>query len=216
MIKKKLKKKKTTNDLESQDKPSKKNKGGRKKLIDKELSDQQKILAELLGRKIEPKIASDIAGVSRYQLNSWIDLPKMKQEIERWEYMYAKMGVERVAMLVEELQSDIVLELRMRIKGSTESMLSENALMKLFDKTLVMTGIMTPLSEDSMTITEKRIKRAGPALLPSSTSKPRLTFDDDDDTIDVESQTETEERSIEQTKRRDMSRAETNKTEEDD
>lgn len=158
------------------DKRIKNPKAGRPTLEEKELDELQKQFAELVGRLNDSKLAAEIVGFTDYQRKRYLELPKMKEEIRKWKRVFGKIGVERMIALVDELNSDVINEMRRRVK---EGKLSEGTLMKLFNKSLFISGVVEPETSETQTLTERRGGRQ--ALTAGKEPKGPVEMGDDSD-----------------------------------
>jgi len=83
---------------------------------ERELTEAQIKFAMLLAKNIPPHIAQQQCEFSDFQRRNYIELPKLKVEIQRWKEIFALEGGEKLATMFNILQEEAIMLLRDRIK----------------------------------------------------------------------------------------------------
>jgi len=174
--------------LKSIDKKFKDARMGAPPLEERELDENQKKFAVMVGRGVPIEVAQKYCGFSDYQRKTYLDLPKVQAEIRRWKEVFGEEDAERIKQMNDMVEKTAFAELVRRIEAGS---ISESNLMKLIERALQRVSLteQSPVME-STKITEK-IKRT----LGGRQKMEAIPFDEVDT---VEGETEEIERSIEQ------------------
>src|SRR3990167_8807276 len=140
---------------ESFDKRIRNVKTGRKPLEEKELNDEQKQLAEMLGRGIDKESIKGFLNLSDYKIERYLQLPKLKEKKKRWEKVFSKKDVEKWSSLYDEVITEAFSTLRKRIR---EDKITENNLISFIRTKLAAIGLLASQQEDTTRLTEKRTR----------------------------------------------------------
>lgn len=141
---------------------------------DRELTDEQKKFAMLLARNVPYDIAQEKCSFSDYQRRSYLQLPKMQEEIKKWQEVFAKDETERLISLWNKVTEESLILLLDRVK--TGKVTNQELFKNIINKSPILSGSMTPEDDTplkrAMKITRKLTTgNRQPLFLPSQTPK---------------------------------------------
>lgn len=202
------KKIKRSKDLKSLEKIRNAKGAGRIPDEEKELNEEQKELAKLVGQGLTVEAAGKFLGFSYYKINKYPAHPLFENEVEKWKQIWAESGLSQVRPLLEELNVSIIQELNKRVSGNKKEVnkgdVTEATLLKLFDKVMIYCGIVAEAAEEvteaTQTVTRKT-KAGRPKQLPQPQEDSEEDFEEDLITDEDIEPVETEETTIQSLKK---------------
>lgn len=116
-----------------------------------ELTPEMNNFVHLVANGNDPRKAGELLGLSDYKVNTWIDLPLVKEEIKKWSLIYSQDEYEKWITIDNDLKFLAATELRKRLE---QGKVSEKLLKELLDEKLIILRIKAP--QTTLSIEERK------------------------------------------------------------